>query len=134
MEKDEKRIEALIDKLMANETLEQPALDFTDNVMSQVEAISISSTTDYKPLIPKSVWLLIGISFIALFGYIYLKEPVTSSGWLNRFNLSNISIIPLEKVSFNFSNTLMYAVVLLGIMVSIQVPLLKHYFNKRMAF
>ncbi len=134
MEKDEKRIEALIDKLMANETLEQPALDFTDNVMSKVEAISVSTATVYKPLIPKSVWLLIGISFVALVGYIYLKEPVTSSGWLNHFNLSNISINPLEKVSFNFSNTLMYAVVLLGIMVSIQVPLLKHYFNKRMAF
>ena len=134
MEKDEKRIEALIDKLLANETLEQPASDFTENVMSEVEAISNSISTVYKPLIPKSVWLLIAVSFVALFGFIYLKEPATSSGWLERFNLSNIAINPLENVSFNFSKTLMYAVVLLAIMVSIQVPLLKHYFNKRMAF
>jgi len=134
MEKDEKRIEALIDKLLANETLEQPAIDFTDKVMSEVEAISISTVTDYKPLVPKSVWLLIGFSFVALVGYIALKEPVTSSGWLDRFNLSNISINPLEKLSFNFSKTLMYAVVLFAIMMGIQIPLLKHYFNKRMAF
>ncbi len=67
-------------------------------------------------------------------GYVYLKEPLTSSGWLDRFNLSNISIHPLQNVTFEFSTTVMYAFVLLAIMVSIQVPLLKHYFNKRMAF
>lgn len=134
MEKDEKRIEAFVDKLMANDTLEQPTLDFTDNVMSKVESISNSIATVYKPLIPKSVWFVIIASFVALVGYIYLKEPVTSSGWLDRFNLSNTAINPLENVAFNFSKTLMYAVVLLAIMVSIQVPLLKHYFNKRMAF
>ncbi len=134
METNEKRIEAFIDKLMANETLEQPALDFTNKVMTEVEAISNSTATVYKPLIPKSVWLLIGVSFVALVGYIYLKEPVTSSGWLGRFNLSNISMNPLGNVSFNFTKTLMYAMVLLVVMGSIQVPLLKHYFNKRMAF
>ena len=134
MEKDEKRIDAFVDKLMANDTLEQPTLDFTDNVMSKVESISNSIATVYKPLIPKSVWLLIAASFIALVGYIYLNEPATSSGWLERLNLSNIAVKPLENVAFNFSKTLMYAVVLLAIMVSIQVPLLKHYFNKRMAF
>jgi hypothetical protein len=134
MEKDEKRIEAFIDKLMAANGLEQPALDFTDKIMSKVEAISNSSTMVYKPLISKSVWFIIMGSFIALVGYIYLKEPLTSSGWLDRFNLSNISINPLQNVTFEFSTTVMYAFVLLAIMVSIQVPLLKYYFNKRMTF
>ncbi|WP_296314405.1 hypothetical protein [Winogradskyella sp. UBA3174] len=134
MKNDEKKIEAFIDKLIANETLEQPALDFTNKVMTEVEAISNSTATVYKPLIHRSVWLLIGVSFVALVGYIYLKEPITSSGWLGRFNLSNISVNPLENIAINFSSTLMYAFVLLAIMVSIQVPLLKHYFNKRNVF
>ena len=132
MEINEKRIEAFIDKLMADETLEQPSLDFTDNVMSKVEAIS--TATVYKPLIPKSIWFIIIGSFVALGGYIYFKEPLTSSGWLDRFNLSNISINPLQNVSFEFSKTLIYAMVFLAITVSIQIPLLKHYFSKRMAF
>jgi hypothetical protein len=132
MENDEKKIEAFIDKLMADETLEQPSLDFTDKVMSKVEAIS--RATVYKPLIPQSIWFIIIGSFIALVGYIYFKEPLTSSGWLDRFNLSNISISPLQNVSFEFSKTLMYAMVFLAITVSIQIPLLKQYFNKRMAF
>jgi len=133
MEKGEKKIEIFIDKLMSADRLEQPSLDFTDNVMLKVEAISNSTATVYKPLISKSVWLLIAVSFVALVGYIYLKEPITSSGWLDRFNLSNITMNPLENVSFNFSKTLAYAMVLLAVMLSIQIPLLKHYFNKRLA-
>ena len=134
MEGDEKKIETFIDKIMSADSLEQPSLDFTDKVMTKVEAISSSTATVYKPLISKPVWYIIIGSFVALVGYIYLKEPVINNGWFNRFELSNFSINLLENVSFDFSKTLMYAVVLLAIMVSIQVPLLKHYFNKRMAF
>lgn len=134
MEKDNKKIEAFIDKLMSADSLEQPSLDFTDKVMSKVESISNSTATVYKPLISKSVWFVIIASFVALVAYFYSKEPVINNGWFSRFDLSNISLNPLENVSFDFSSTLMYAVVLLAIMVSIQVPLLKHYFNKRMAF
>ena len=132
MEKDEKKIEAFIDKLMSADGLEEAPLDFTDKVMSKVEAISVP--TVYEPLISKSVWFIIIGSFIALVGYTYLKEPLTSSGWLDRFNLSNTSIHPLQNVTFEFSTTVMYAFVLLAIMVSIQIPLLKHYFNKRNVF
>ncbi len=133
MESNEKKIEAFIDKLMANETLEQPSVDFTDKIMSKVESISNSTATVYTPLISKSVWYVIIGGFIALVAYIYLKEPAASSGLFDRFNLSNISINPLQNVSFEFSKTLMYAMVFLAIMVSIQIPLLKQYFNKRMA-
>lgn len=132
MEKDEKRIEAVIDRLMANQTLEQPSLDFTDNVMFKVEAIS--AATVYKPLIPKYIWFIIFGSFVALVGYIYFNDPLISNGWTDRFNFTNSSINPLQNVSFGFSKTLMYAMVFLAITVSIQIPLLKHYFSKRMVF
>jgi hypothetical protein len=132
MENDEKKTEALIDKLLANKAIEHTSLDFTDNVMSKIGAIS--TATVYKPLIPKPIWFIIIGSFLVLVGYIYIKEPLTSSGWLDRFNLSNISMNPLQKVSFAFSKTVMYAMVFLAITVSIQIPLLKYYFNKRMAF
>ena len=134
MEKDEKRIEVFVDKLMSNETLEHPALDFTDKVMSKVNAISNSTVTVYKPLIPKFIWYVIIGGFLTLVGYVYLKEPVINKVWYNRIDFSHISLNQFGDISFDFSSTLMYAVVLMALMVSIQVPLLKHYFNKRMAY
>lgn len=134
MEAEDKKIEDLINKLMADDSLEQAPINFTDKVMSKVEAISKSKTIVYKPLISKPVWFIIIGSFIALVGYIILNKPSSNNTWLNRFDLSNVSLNVFENISVNFSSTLMYAVVLLAIMVSIQVPLLKHYFNKRMSF
>ena len=134
MEGDEKKIEAFIEKLMSADALEQPSVDFTDMVMSKVEAVANSQATVYKPLIPKAVWFLIIGGFIALVGYLTINESEVNSSWLNRFDWSKVSLNLFENVSSNLSSTLMYAVVLLAIMISIQVPLLKYYFNKRMTF
>tara|TARA_R110002049_G_scaffold107078_4_gene254715 strand:- start:164 stop:550 length:387 start_codon:yes stop_codon:yes gene_type:complete len=128
MKQDEKKIENLIDQLMANDSLEQPSIDFTKIVMSKVEAVSNSTATVYKPLISKSVWFIILGSYVALVAYIYLKEPITNNGWFKRFEWSGVT------PNLNFSSAVIYAFVLLAMMVGVQVPLLKHYFNKRMAF
>jgi hypothetical protein len=133
MEHDNKALEKFIDKVMSNSTLEQPKSDFTESLMAKVETLSIGIEKVYKPLIPKFVWWLIGTAFIALVGYVYFKEPVSSSGWIKQLNLSNISTNPFESISFKFSKTAMYALILLGVMISIQVPLLKYYFNKRIS-
>ncbi|NRD22900.1 hypothetical protein HNV10_06585 [Winogradskyella litoriviva] len=134
MESDEKKIEYFIDKIMSEDFLEQPSLDFTNAVMSKVEAISTSDATVYKPLISKPVWILILGNFTALFGYVILGNNATTASWTDRLELPNVSFNFFENVSSNMSSTLMYAVVLLAIMISIQIPLLKHYFNKRMTF
>lgn len=134
MESDEKNIEAFIDKLMSADTLEQPSVNFTDKVMSQVEAVSNTKAIVYKPLISKTVWFIIIGAFIALAGYLTINETKANNSWFNRFDWSNVSFNLFENVSSNLSSTLMYAVVFLAIMVSVQVPLLKHYFNKRMMF
>lgn len=128
MKQDEKKIENLIDQLMTNDSLEQPSIDFTKIVMSKVEAVSNSTATVYKPLISKSVWFIILGSYVALVAYIYLKEPITNNGWFKRFEWSGVT------PNLNFSSAVIYAFVLLAMMVGVQVPLLKHYFNKRMAF
>ena len=134
MESDEKKIEAFIEKLMSVDTLEQPSVDFTDMVMTKVEAVANSQATVYKPLIPKAVWFLIIGGFITLVGYLTTNESEVNSSWLNRFDWSKVSLNLFENVSSNLSSTLMYAVVLLAIMISIQVPLLKYYFSKRITF
>ncbi|BAO76703.1 hypothetical protein [Winogradskyella sp. PG-2] len=134
MEKDDKRIKDLVNKLMTADSLEQAPMNFTDSVMSKIEAISTSKTIVYKPLIPKYILWLVGTGFIAVVGYILFKQPTGNSTFLDRFNLPDLSFNPFEGLSFELSNTLMYAVVLFAIMLSIQIPILKQYFNNRMSF
>lgn len=134
MERDEKKIEDFIDKLMSSEALEQPSLDFTDKVMAEVEIISNSTATVYKPLIPKSVWWLIAAGFITLFGYVLFNKSSNTTSFLDRFNLPEVSLNLFEGFSIDYSSTLMYATVVLAIMVGIQIPLLKQYFNPKLSF
>ena len=135
MEKDDKRIEDLVNKLMEADALEQPSFDFTDNVMAKVEALSESSITTYKPLIPKPVLWFIAASFVLFVGYVLFKQPADSSSTSlsERYNLPELSFNLFDGMS-DFSSILMYATVLLAIMVSIQIPLLKQYFNNRLSY
>lgn len=134
MEKDEKRIEDLLNKLMTADSLEKAPLDFTKNVMTRVEDLSKSSVTTYKPLIPKYVFWLIGAGFVALVINLILKKSSNYVSFAERHDLPKLSLDFLEGLSFNFSSTLMYATVLFAIMISIQVPLLKQYFNNRLSY
>jgi len=134
MEKDDRRIEDLVNKLMKADSLEKAPIDFTDTVMSKIEALSESKAIVYKPLISKYVWWLIASSFVALVGYILFKQPNNTISLSERYNLPEVSLNPLEGLSFDFSSTLMYATVLFAIMVSIQIPLLKQYFNNRLSY
>lgn len=134
MEKDNKRIEELVNKLMAADSLEKSPDAFTDNVMAKVEALQHSTVTIYKPLIPKYIWWLLASAFVALVSYIMYKKPSNTASLSDKYNLPDVSFNVLENISFNFSNSVMYATVLLAIMVSIQIPLLKQYFNNRLSY
>ena len=134
MEKDDKKIEDLVNKLMATDQLEKAPLNFTEKVMDKIEGLSGSTSIVYKPLIPKYVWGLLAIGFVALIGRILFKSPSDSVSLSERYNLPDISFNLLENMSFNFSSTLMYAVVLFAVMISIQIPLFKQYFNSRLSY
>ena len=134
MEKHDKQIEDLINKLMAADKLEQAPNGFTDNVMSKIEGIVESKPITYKPLIPKYVWWLIALGFAGLFGYFFFTSTEQTVGILERYNLPELSFNLVDGLSFNFSSTLMYAVVFFVIMLSIQIPLLKHYFNTKIMY
>ncbi|MEO1033219.1 MAG: hypothetical protein AAFX55_17575 [Bacteroidota bacterium] len=134
MEKDDKRMEDLVNKLMRADRLEKAPFDFTDKVMAKVEALSNSKMTVYKPLIPKYIWWLIAIGLATLVGYMLFKEPANGQSLSERYNLPELSFNMFENISLDFSNTLIYAVVLFAVMVSIQIPLLKQYFNNRLSY
>ncbi|MCC1484523.1 hypothetical protein [Winogradskyella immobilis] len=132
MGRNDEKLNKFVDQLMANDTLEQPSKDFTDNLMSKIETISTTTTIVYKPLISKMGWIIISTVICLLVGYVIFNEPSGNSKLLEFVDLSKIKN-PLANVSFNFSKTLMYTSVLLALMIGVQIPLLKNYFNKRMA-
>jgi len=134
MENEDKRIEELVDKLMANDSLEKAPVNFTNDVMSKIEALSETKTIVYKPLIPKYVWWLLGSGFVALIVNVILNKSSDSSSLSERYNLPEMSFDLFNNLSVDFSSTLMYATVLLALMVAIQVPLLKQYFNQKLSY
>lgn len=121
----EKQLDSLSNKILKEAPLDMPSLDFTDTVMSQIEAAPQSSVTKYKPLLPKQFWIVVVTLMIALLSYVFSNNTTITSGW---FSKVNFDILP----EFSISKIAVYTIVLFGMMVVIQVPILKNYFNKRL--
>ena len=123
-----KPIEKLVDKVMKSSTLETPSFDFTANVMSQVMADSKSGVTVYKPLISKTAWVVLLVVATLLIAFSVYSGDASSLGLLDKLDLSKV---PNLFSGIKISPTAMYSLLMFAIMLCIQVPLLKHYFNKR---
>ncbi|GAA4816565.1 hypothetical protein [Litoribaculum gwangyangense] len=132
-----KYLDDLSKKVMAHGKVESPSFNFTDAVMSKIETLSKNQATIYKPLISKRMWFLILVGFLALFSYgLFSGNNEESIGWLNKIDFSILSNNNISNTlsSFKFSKTLMYALVFFGSMICLQIPILKHYFNKRLEY
>ena len=123
-----KPIEKLVDKVMKSSTLETPSFDFTAKVMSQVIADSKSGVTVYKPLISKTAWVVLLVVAAGLIAVSVYSGDASSLGLLDKLDLSKV---PNLFSGIKISQTAMYSLLMFAIMLCIQVPLLKHYFNKR---
>ena len=127
-------IEKLIDKSMKKASLETPSLGFTNSVMAQVNALKQSTVTTYRPLISKPAWFVIFTVALLMVLYIIFGTTTTDAGWLSFIDLSFITNNRFSNAfsGFNVSKSVMYAVVLFGLMLFIQIPILKHNFDKRL--
>ncbi|QSW91211.1 hypothetical protein J0383_10495 [Flavobacterium endoglycinae] len=131
MKESDKNIENLIDKMMAEDTLQSPSADFTSNIMSQILISEKAKIKPYKPLISKSVWIAIGlaVSFLALYVSLFSVSD-------NDLKIDEIGKLYSNKVStaFNeihFSKTMLYAVLVVPFMILVQIGILKNYFDKK---
>lgn len=131
-----KHIDSLVEKVVKESSLESPSLDFTSNIMSQIEAVSQNEITVYEPLISKRVWLAISILVIGSLSYGILGNGLESLGWFDNIDYSIISNNKVTEVisGITFSKTLMYAVGLCGLLFFIQIPMMKHYFDKQLEY
>ena len=132
----EQQLDKLAKKAMQSSLLESPSLDFTANIMAKVKDLAISHITVYKPLISKRSWLLISILVIGSLSYAILGNGFESLGWFDNIDYSIISNNKvIEAISgITFSKTLMYAVGLCGLLFFVQIPMMKHYFDKQLEY
>ncbi|WP_053991788.1 hypothetical protein [Mangrovimonas sp. TPBH4] len=131
-EKD-KELEQLVQKFMENSQKESPSFEFTSKVMEEIEQLSEVKRITYKPLVPKAVWWMLSVGLGLLVLYIALGAPAQGEGWSSYISLEQIKIPKWNAFSgIKFSQTTMYGMVMLALMVMVQIPLLKHYFNSRL--
>ena len=133
-EKENKKIEELVDKMMHSLSVESPSVDFTNSIMSQVEALESKKVTTYKPLIPGYLWFIGGFLLVVITGYLFLSTSTEESTWLPALDFRKLTNNTLAQslAQFSLPKTVLYAILSLGLMICIQVPVLKHYFDKRL--
>jgi ammonia channel protein AmtB len=132
-DKETKYLDDLSRKVIMNTTIERPSFNFTDSVMSQVNALQENKATVYKPLISKTSWVLIGFGVLALILYIlFFGTKTETSNWIQSLDFSVFTNINMDVLpSLSTSKIFTYAFLFFGLMFCIQIPLLKNHFNKR---
>ena len=125
---EDKHIEKLVDHMMKDTLLETPSFDFTAKVMSQVLATKTSGITAYKPLISKKVMITICSVLLGLIVYSLFYDSTQPSKWI-----PHIDFIPFNNITkpFQFSKATTYSVVLTAVMLFIQIPFLKNYYDRK---
>ena len=122
-------LDDLTKKVIKDSSIEKPSFDFTNTVIANVNAIAKNKATVYRPLISKTVWsFVIGLFLIVFFYVLFFSNQTEGLGW---FGTVDFSLPSNYLPDFKFSKTVTYSIVLFGLMLSIQVPILKHHLDKR---
>jgi hypothetical protein len=127
MEEQFKNIDRLTEKLVKGAGIHKPSANFLSDVMSAVNKTAIKQ--EYKPLISRSTWIIIGTlfgtSFIAL--YFYSSPELSILQDLNLFEKISFKI-PVSE--FQVPKTAVYAIGCLGLFL-FQIPFLKNYLKTK---
>ena len=130
-EQEAKELENLVAKAMQKATLETPSFQFTDKVMAAVNAPQQSATVSYRPLIPKYMWVAIATAIVGITVYLwFLIQPTPLNLPELSFDFIKNNSFSKEFTAFTPSKITSYAVLLLALMLCVQIPVLKNYFNK----
>ena len=132
-EKEDKKIEQFVDRVMKEVPLESPSYNFTSKVMANVLATDKNKATVYKPVISKTGWLIIFGSIIAAITYFIIKGGPQGDGLPGMYSPRIMDFIkPFSEAHlFQFSGLTINIIVLSTILIFIQITLLKNHLNKR---
>lgn len=134
-EQETKDLEQLVSKVMQKSTLETPSFQFTDKVMAAINAEHQSAAIRYRPLIPKYIWAAITVTILGITAYLwFLIQPAPLNWPTLSFDFMENNLLSNEVTSLNPSKITVYALLLLAVMVCVQIPMLKRYFDKQGMF
>ena len=123
MEEQFKNIDRGTEILVKEAGLHKPSANFLSDVMSAVNKTAIKQ--EYKPLISRTTWFIIGTlfatSFIAL--YFYSTPELSILQDLNLFEKISFKM-PVSE--FQMPKTMVYGIGFLGLFL-FQIPFLKNY-------
>lgn len=133
-ENKDSNFEKLVGKMMKSDRLEKPSADFSFHVMEQIESLQKSKATVYKPLISKPVWYVIGLSMVVLVVFVFLGNGTETETWMPTVNYNalfhNNFMNSLSRIKF--SSTLMYTMVFFVLMLGVQIPMIKNFYDKHL--
>lgn len=128
MKESDKNLENLIDKMMAENTLQSPSADFTSNLMSQILVAEKAKIKPYKPLISTTTWVFIGALVLGLVVYNILFAGAATNVEIGKTYTDKIGAI---FSGIHISKNILYAFLIVPFMMLIQIGILKNYFDKK---
>ncbi len=131
-ELENKKLEALVNKMMEDAPLESPSVDFTQNVMRKIEVEAPNKVFQYKPIVSGKVLSFAFVAFTALLIYIGSQVGLDSGqGWFKNLNMGVWFQSDWGWLKhYSSSKIMVYGFLFLGLMFFAQVPWLKKQLNK----
>lgn len=131
-EQQNKELEAFIDKVMAETSLESPSPDFTEKLMAKIERQSQKQVLVAQPLLPKKLLTFLFLGFVAGFIYLLMTYGLDpSQGWFKNIQWNyDFSKTWSWMEGYTASKATLYAVLLFGVLFFVQIPWLKRYLDQ----
>jgi len=127
-----KHIENILKKAMKSSKIECPSPNFTDSVMSKVEALE-GQKINYKPLISNKSWVALSVLVLLIMSILLFRESDSQSAYLEalfQYIQMDLSFINFN-LNFNIPEIFMYGILLFGLLIGIQIVLIKYFYVKR---
>ncbi|GAB5475318.1 MAG: hypothetical protein Mars2KO_34170 [Maribacter sp.] len=127
-----KELDDFIRKSVKELGFEQPPSNFTDAVLSKINASAQQlPTTVYQPVLSKKAWAGILIMVAFVFSYLIFLDPELEVGWLSRLNTLTAFDWSGNLPDIRISNTFVYGTLIGAFFVVVQVFMIKHFFDRR---
>lgn len=124
---EQKELEKLMDKLFEVDHLESPSADFTKSILERIE-IQKHTQLAYKPLLPKWVFIALGIMVVIVVFLAFQNTESSSSSidYMQYFNASSTWINNAFS-EFNLSKIVGYTILPMGLLICLQAKLLGRF-------
>jgi hypothetical protein len=123
-----KELDDFIRKSVNQVGLEKPSVDFTNLVISKINAnVARSSVFVHQPLFSTTTWFIIAAIVVAIFAYVIFGQTGQESTWNSIFQLNKLASFNLmgSIPKIPVSNTIFYGVLSVAFFGCLQIIVLK---------